>query len=96
MIFLNEYQLEVAQACSGLRIFVGILALAYAFIVLARRAWWEKAILAACVAPIALATTRRGSSSRASFTNTFPKSRAEVFHDAAGGRCRFSPRSCLP
>jgi exosortase len=47
--------LEVAQACSGLRIFVGILALAFAYLVLARQAWWEKLVLLLSVVPIALA-----------------------------------------
>ncbi len=37
--------LEVEQACSGLRIFVGIVALAFVYAVLMRRSWWEKAIL---------------------------------------------------
>lgn len=53
-IFLGEVHLEVEQACSGLRIFVGILALAFAYLVLVRRAWWEKALLLVSVVPIAL------------------------------------------
>jgi exosortase len=47
--------LFVAEQCSGLRIFVGILALAYAYLVLARQAWWERVVLLLSVVPIALA-----------------------------------------
>jgi len=53
-IHLGEHQLEVEQACSGLRIFVGIVALAFAYIIIVRRPWWEKALLLASVVPIAL------------------------------------------
>jgi exosortase len=53
-IWLGEYQLEVAQACSGLRIFVGIFALAFAYIILVRRTWWERLLLLLSAVPIAL------------------------------------------
>ncbi len=46
--------LEVAEACSGMRIFIGVAALAFAFVVVVRRAWWEKALLVASFIPIAL------------------------------------------
>jgi exosortase len=53
-IILGSNRLEVEQACSGLRIFMGIAALAFAYITLVRRSWWERAILAISVVPIAL------------------------------------------
>lgn len=53
-ILLGDQRLEVAAACSGLRIFVGILALAFAYVIAVRRAWWEKAILLISVVPVAL------------------------------------------
>ena len=53
-IHLGEHQLEVEQACSGLRIFVGIVALAFAYVIIVRRPWWEKALLLVSVVPIAL------------------------------------------
>jgi exosortase/archaeosortase family protein len=46
--------LQVADACSGLKIFVGIMALAVACVILVRRSWWERAILLASALPIAL------------------------------------------
>ncbi len=53
-ILIGENRLEVAQACSGLRIFVGIAALAFAYVVLVRRPLWEKAMLLVSIVPIAL------------------------------------------
>ena len=53
-IWLNEFQLEVEQACSGLRIFMGIMALAFVYLVLARRAWWERVLLILSIIPVAL------------------------------------------
>jgi exosortase/archaeosortase family protein len=46
--------LEVEQACSGLRMFMGIAAVAFALIVLQRRSWLESAILVLAVAPVAM------------------------------------------
>ncbi len=43
-ILLGEHHLEIEQACSGLRIFVGIIALAFAYVILARRSWWENVL----------------------------------------------------
>ena len=54
VILLGEHRLEVAQACSGLRIFVGIVALAFAYVIVVRRPLWEKAFLILSVFPIAL------------------------------------------
>jgi exosortase len=53
-ILLAEHRLEVEQACSGLRIFMGIAALAFAYVILARRTWWERLLLLLSAVPIAL------------------------------------------
>ena len=53
-IYLGEHVLEIEQACSGLRMFMGIAAVAYAFVVFHRRPWWEKLILVIAVAPVAI------------------------------------------
>jgi exosortase len=55
IILVGEHQLEVAQACSGLRLFVFFIALAYAYIVLIRRDRWEKLLVVVATVPIALA-----------------------------------------
>jgi exosortase len=54
VILLGNVRLEVAQACSGLRLFVGIVALTYAYVAIIRRPWWEKLLLIAAAAPIAI------------------------------------------
>ncbi len=53
-IQLGEHTLEVEQACSGLTIFVGIAALAFAYVVLVKRSWWEKGLLLVAILPISL------------------------------------------
>ncbi len=53
-VYLGDNVLEIEQACSGLRMFMGISAVAFAFVVLHQRPWWEKLILIAAVAPVAM------------------------------------------
>lgn len=54
-ILIGDHQMEIAEACSGLRLFVSIFALAFAYLILVRRTWWEKVLLVLCVPPIAIA-----------------------------------------
>jgi exosortase len=54
-IVVNSHTLEVAQACSGLRIFVGITALAVGYVILVRDRWWERVLLLLSLVPVALA-----------------------------------------
>jgi exosortase len=53
-IYLGEHVLEIEQACSGLRMFMGIAAVAFAFVVLNPRPWWERVLLILAVAPVAM------------------------------------------
>lgn len=53
-IWLNETRLEIEQACSGLRIFVAIIALCFAYLILFHRPWWQRVLLVASIAPVAL------------------------------------------
>ena len=53
-ILLGSHQLLVEQACSGLRMFVSAFALAFAYLVVTKREYWEQAILLVSVVPIAL------------------------------------------
>ena len=55
-ISMGASTLEVARACSGLRIFFGITALAYAFILLFQRPIWTKLMLVLAILPITLAS----------------------------------------
>lgn len=54
VITLGSHRLEVAQACSGMRIFIGIVALAAAYMILVKRPWWQRLLIAFAVLPIAL------------------------------------------
>lgn len=54
-ILLGDHVLEVEQACSGLRILMGIVAVACAVTIMTRRPWWEKLFIAASIVPVALA-----------------------------------------
>ena len=84
-IRLGDRVLEVAQACSGLRIFIGIGALAFAYVVIVRRTWWEKAILLLCVVPIALIANGTRVVATALLYQYVSGEAAQKFsHDAAG------------
>jgi exosortase len=54
IILLGSHQLEVAQACSGLRMLLSVTAAAVAFGLLAKRPWGEWLLLLAAVVPIAV------------------------------------------
>ncbi|WP_425616567.1 exosortase/archaeosortase family protein [Anatilimnocola sp. NA78] len=54
-ILIGEYTMEIAEACSGLRLFVSIFALAFAYLMLVRKAWWERVLLVLSVPAIAIA-----------------------------------------
>ena len=53
-IRIGEAQFGIVEACSGLRIFVGIAALAFVYAVVVRRSWWIKGLLLAAVLPVTL------------------------------------------
>lgn len=54
VILLGDDPLMVAEACSGLRIMVGILALAFAFVLFSGWTWWQKALVVLAAVPVAL------------------------------------------
>jgi exosortase len=53
-IRISEQVLEVERACSGLRIMVGTIALAFAFMLFSRWAWWQKGLALMAAVPIAI------------------------------------------
>lgn len=53
-IWIGEHQMFIEEACSGLRIFVGIFALAFAFALFSRWTWWQKAFALVAALPIAI------------------------------------------
>lgn len=84
-IYLGGHTLEVEQACSGLRMFMGIAAVAFAFIVLHQRPWWEKLILVLAVAPVAMIANAVRVVATGLLTNMVSSEAAAKFsHDVAG------------
>jgi exosortase len=53
-IFVGEHILEIEQACSGLRMFMGIGAISFACVALQRRSRIENLILIGAIAPVAM------------------------------------------
>lgn len=53
-IWLGDNHLGIEEACSGLRILVGIYALAFAFVLFSRWSWWQKSLALAAALPIAI------------------------------------------
>lgn len=53
-IRIGDAQFGVDEACSGLRIFVGIVALAFAYVVVVRRSWVIKTLLLFAILPVTL------------------------------------------
>lgn len=54
VIMVGDHYMEIEEACSGLRIFVGVFALAFACLIVFRRSWWERMLILAAVVPVAL------------------------------------------
>jgi len=54
VILLGDNRLFVDEACSGLRIFVGIFALAFAFVLFSRWSWWQKVLVLLAALPVAI------------------------------------------
>jgi exosortase len=54
VIWIEDHPLMVAEACSGLRILVGIGALAFAYVLFSSWSWWQKALVLVATVPVAL------------------------------------------
>ena len=54
VIWIGDEQLFVEEACSGLRIFVGVAALAFFWAALTRRAWIDRVVLLSATLPLAI------------------------------------------
>jgi exosortase len=84
-VYLGDHVLEIEQACSGLRMFMGIAAVAFGFVVLHQRPWWEKLILIAAVAPVAmLSNAIRVVVTGLLMQLVSTRAAAQFSHDAAG------------
>ena len=54
LIWINEQRLMVEQACSGLRIFVGVAALAYFWAAMVKRSWLDRLVILTVALPLAV------------------------------------------
>ncbi len=54
MLYFIQTQLEVAEACSGIRSIVSLLMLSMIFCYFSRGGWWRKTLLVAATIPIAM------------------------------------------
>lgn len=84
-IIVDEQTLDVARECSGLRMLMGIAALATAYVILVRKPWWQKALLLASVVPVALfANVLRVTTTALLFQYVSDKAGQSLSHDASG------------
>jgi exosortase len=85
VILLNEVELGVVEACSGLRMLVVFFALSTAVALLMRKPLWERLLVCASAIPIALLTNLLRITATGVLYETAGKEIAEaVFHDLAG------------
>lgn len=54
VIWISDQRLMVEEACSGLRIFVGVAALAYFWAAMVKRSWVDRLIILGSVVPLAI------------------------------------------
>ncbi len=85
LVIVDELRLEVAQACSGLRLFMCVLALAYLYAVFAKGPRWIKLTLFLSAAPVALAANAlRLTATALAWKCVASAQGRELVHDAAG------------
>jgi exosortase len=84
-LLIGHSILEVEQTCSGLRIFVGIFALACGYLIAFRREAWEAALLLVSAIPVALLANALRIVVTAILFQHFTEEAAHTFsHDVAG------------
>jgi exosortase len=84
-IWLGEDRLDVEQACSGLRLFMGIMALTYVCVFMLGRPWWERIVLLLAAAPVAIiANSLRIVATGWLYTLTTDVAMRKAVHDVAG------------
>ena len=82
---LDDEEFEVAKECSGLRMLMGVCALAFAYVVLSRGPFWQKVLILLSALPVAvLANVLRVTMTALFFHFIENESAREFLHDAAG------------
>jgi exosortase len=83
-IWLEDQQMMVEEACSGLRIFVGMAAMGFFVAVLAQRLWIDRLVILASALPIAIAVNVFRVAATVMALHFLPKSVAGLAHDLLG------------
>jgi exosortase len=85
VILLNEHQIGIVEACSGLRMLVVFFALATAVVLLVQRHWIDRLLILASAVPIALVSNIvRITATGVMYEAGFSELANHFFHDAAG------------
>jgi exosortase len=85
VILLNEHQIGIVEACSGLRMLVVFFALSTAVVLLVQRHWIDRLLILASAVPIALASNIiRITGTGIMYDAGFSEMANHFFHDAAG------------
>jgi exosortase len=83
-IWVGEKQMLVEEACSGLRIFVGMAAFAFFWASMAQRAWIDKVIILAAALPMAIVANTIRVVMTCCFYYWFGDAWGHRLHDGAG------------
>lgn len=84
VILLGDRQLNVVDACSGLRMLTIFVALSVALVLLGGREWWENAVVIASAVPIALIVNAIRITVTGVMYTIDPDVAEKIFHDWAG------------
>jgi exosortase len=83
-IWLGDTQLLVEEACSGLRIFVGIGALAFFWASVIQRSWLDRIVVLAAAFPLAIAVNSLRVTTVALFATRYQGTSLTTIHDWVG------------
>jgi exosortase len=85
VILLDEHKLEVADACNGLKMLVTFAAFSVGAVLLAKRTWFEKAMLLLGIVPVAIVTNvLRITATGIAYTFDPSKDTMHTLHDVFG------------
>ncbi len=85
VIWVNDEKILVEQACSGLRIFIGVAALAYFWAAMIKRSWVDRLLLLATIIPLAVLVNATRITSVALFYQIYNDERSRnTIHDLSG------------
>jgi exosortase len=85
VILVNDHEINIVEACSGLRMLVVFFALSTAMVLVLRRHWVDKALILASAVPIALVSNIfRVTVTGVMYEAGHSEMASTFFHDAAG------------